>query len=119
MHINKAVKAVRDAIGATFERVYSSPTAAKRPERVAEIDASIKRLRGEFDSVSATDREVAIWPKMIAKHQPDGAGGLVAVWGPISDSSGHILGVRVLKKNVTPHQQSTRVYVEWHPPEVA
>ena len=118
MHINKALETVREAIGATFERAYSSPTAAQIPWRVKEIEEALARLKTEFDTHAGSEPRT-IWPKMVIKHQSDGNAGLTAVWGPISDSRGYVLGVRVVKKSVDFRPTSTRVFIEWHKPEIA
>lgn len=78
---------------------------------------TLVRLRTEFKAAKEAGGERTIWPKMATKYLPDGDG-MTAIWSPITNEKGEILGLRVISETNNGVARRQRVHLGWFDPEI-
>jgi hypothetical protein len=116
MHINKAIRSVHGIIRGTLERHHRSIVVTNVLEQGTQ--ECLIKLRQDYDRVAHLTGKSIIWPKMILKYESDEDDTPTPVFSPIIDSRGFVLGIKVQRKDLPDRPVSTRVYLEWFPPEI-
>ena len=121
MELAQATARVRGIIRETLMEACGSVTVANMMSGIhdQQINASIMRLRKDFKRAKEAGHETIIWPKMVMDFVSNVKGAEVnPVWGPIKDTDGRILGVKVFSQTQGGVPRKPRAHLHWYPPEL-